>query len=408
MRSIVRSVFVAGALCVTLTSPGTAWATSVEMSSSAAVGQTVVSPTLYGSALSGTYYNPTGVEIAGNLYLYAQGGQFTGGTDLAATPWRDCKGDQILLFRVPTSGSSLTSTFPKNNVVRISPCSSDSPAQFPYHTNDPLFDIDHHWTVGGIFDLGTELGLVAAASNYPGATDFSQLVIGWSPDGVQWSWEPFIHSTTGVDMETVVLQASPYSSAYCNPTCHSHRNVWGFFRLGYSGVGRINIDLSSQWPRGYRVTILANDNTWKAVDDNTGAFSFTPKNVWPGAQPKSIVWDEEDDQWELWASYVFGRDPAFSCYPSCGSGYANGDSSNLQQTLKYRPVGTGTTAMGTEQSVFSQIRCMPAIYSFGRMYPFRYDDPIGRRLLYSATNDQNVCSGASFEGMYIVVTEVDD
>ena len=52
----------------------------------------------------------------------------------------------------------------------------------------------------------------------------------------------------------------------------------------------------------------------------------------------------------------------------------------------------------------------------GRLYPFRHNSSGGLKLLYSATNDANICTvcptpGATcnpFVGMYVVYTLVDN
>lgn len=381
-------------------------AQSVETAGTTANGQIIVGADQFtpGDLKSGTYYNPSGLVVGSRFYLYVQGGQFNSAT----APWKPCVGDKILLFSTPNTSAGLRSRFTPGSTgtngskARISPCETDTGNGSdgnPTHTASPIFAQQHHYTTGQVFNDG-KYRMVAAASNYPGATDFTTLILGSSTNGVQWNWEPFIRSTSGVGMPEVAFQVG-MSSAYCNPTCNTHTPWWGFFRIGFAGTGLIKVDASAQYPRGFRVWIYANDSTWKQVDDVTGDYSFTPQNVWPGATPKSITFNV--DHYELWAKI----NVAHNGCGACPSSTCNGSSGT---TFFYRTVDD-LFNLGPVQSVYSQIRCMPSNSSVGRLYPFRFNDLTGQKLLYSATNDQNICDTATcsnpFVGMYVVVTTVD-
>lgn len=78
----------------------------------------VASPQFFGSADSGTYYNPSSIEANGYSFLFTQGGQFSSST--SPVPW--CAGDMITLWRAPLSGADVRSAF--SPLRRISPCHS--------------------------------------------------------------------------------------------------------------------------------------------------------------------------------------------------------------------------------------------------------------------------------------------
>jgi hypothetical protein len=374
-------------------------------STETAGGQIVIGADQFtpGNLKSGTYYNPSGIVVGSKFYMYVQGGQFNDAT----APWRSCDGDQILLFSAPNTHAGLRGRFAPGTIVggsnaRISPCETDTGNGSdgnPTHTNSPIFSQKHHYTAGQVFYDGN-YRIISAASNYPGANDFTTLILGSSSDGVKWHWEQFIHSTSGVGMAEMALQAG-LSRFYCDPDCFAHTAWWGFFRIGFSGTGLIKVDVSQKYPRGFRVWIYATDSTWKQVDDLTGDYGFTPQKVWPGVVPKAINYNV--DHYELWATSFT---PHNGCSPCTGS-YCNGFAGT---TFSYRTVDS-VFNLGPVQSVFSAIRCMPSDYSVGRHYPFRYNDPNAKKLLYSATNDRNICDpnicSNVFVGMYVVVTVVD-
>lgn len=379
-------------------------ASALAQSVETAGGQIVIGADKFtpGNLKSGTYYNPSGIVVGSKFYMYVQGGQFNPST----APWRSCDGDQILLFSTPNTSTGLRSRFvPGTNTTgsnaRISPCETDTGNGSdgnPTRTNSPIFNQKHHYTAGQVFYDG-KYRMIAAASNYPGANDFTTLILGTSTNGVQWHWQPFIRSTNSVHLPEVAFQVGT-SSSYCNPNCYTHTPWWGFFRIGFSGTGLIKVDVSQQYPRGFRVWIFASDNTWKQVDDTTGDFSFTPKDVWPGATPKAINFNV--DHYELWATTY---EPHNGCAP-CTTPYCNGFAGT---TFSYRTVDAAFN-LGPVQSVYSQIRCMPSDSDVGRLYPFRHNDMNAQKLLYSATNDQNICDtnlcANPFIGMYVVVTTV--
>jgi len=374
-----------------------------------ALGQTIIGAQLFtpGEPTGGAYINPTGILIGSTFHLYVQGGQDQ--AHWSSTPWPDCVGDQLLLFRTSNTASNLVAEFPTGTVRRITPCLGDSPSQYPLHSSDPVFDVDHHWTLGNVFFAAGHYRIVSAASNYPEASEFSELVWGRSSDGLNWYWEPFIKSTAGYNMPEVLLEYS-HTGFICVPggSCTTFTHLSGYFRFTFAGVGRMKVAISSVYPRGFRVSILANNGQWLSVDDWTGEFSFTPMDIWPNdsARPKSIV--SNGSTLELWAAV----DPHYlpGCCPSCGCDYY--DSGGGPGSFAFRTINSDGT-LGSAQPLYSNLRCMPSPYREGRLYPFRYNDSFGRKLLYSVTNDDNICDdefsvhGNPFVGTYIVVTEVE-
>jgi hypothetical protein len=66
-------------------------------------------------------------------------------------------------------------------------------------------------------------------------------------------------------------------------------------------------------------------------------------------------------------------------------------------------------SFGADNRVSSLTRFLPSGWEFARMFPFRWNSPTGRRFLFSATNDDNICTQFLFGGfykMYVVKTEV--
>lgn len=351
---------------------GSAAASSVEV----AGGQIVASAIQTGATATGggTYYNPTGIDIGSDFFLYVMGGNWDHGPD------GPCFGDKIFAFKSPYTAAGMYSAF--QFVARISPCDGKS------------------YGPGQVFHDG-QYRMVADQSDQ---VNFSSLVLGTSSNGVYWTWQDFIASTNGVQLYAPVLQASTVQYCHCDSGCHCHSSWWGFFPFSSGGTqrtGRMSVELGSHYPRGYRVKILSGGQ-WLTVNDSTGEFSFTPDNVWPGVVVRSLVWDV--DRWELWAHKNVPHNGCSNCTGSYNQG-------PFGSTFVFREVDT-TGWMGPEETVYSAIRCMPADGHVARLFPFRVNDPSGRKLLYSATNDANICTQSpgdnGYSGMQVVVTEVDN
>ena len=67
------------------------------------------------------------------------------------------------------------------------------------------------------------------------------------------------------------------------------------------------------------------------------------------------------------------------------------------------------SSSGPANIVRSRTRFLPSGYAESRMFPFRWSSPTGRRFLFSATNDANICREllfSSYYKMYVVRTEL--
>ncbi|HRC86619.1 MAG TPA: hypothetical protein PK413_13505, partial [Thermoanaerobaculia bacterium] len=264
----------------------------------------------------------------------------------------------------------------------------------------PCTATNYHYGVGGVFKSGSQYFLTADRANWPDANVFYEILLGSSPDGASWSWAPFVKSTGVSSILDVTLVSSTVSVFYCDPTCNAHTAWWGFFRTGPCAncadwVGRMKVDYSTAYPRGFRVWILSG-GIYKQVNDTTGEFNFAPDNVWPetdaGYAPNALV-PTASGGYELWAT----KSPAAG---GCGCSFQGGS------TLVYR-TATDTT-LGPLQGVYSAARCMPSASSVGRLFPFVITGPTGQRLLYTSNNDKNCSNLASnpYQGMYIVATQL--
>lgn len=373
MKSFMRSALT----CAMLLASHEVIASSVEITGGPTVGaQVVVSAVQTGkpSSAYGTYYNPTGIQIGNDFYLYVMGGNWDHG------PGGTCTGDKIFAFKAPYTASSMYGPF--QYVTRISPCDGRS-----YGPGQVFYDGSYR--------------IVADVSDQ---TTFDELVLGTSADGVSWSWQDFIKTDSGIQILAPVLVGSTLRRFYCDPTCHSHHTWWGYFPFssGFSSfTGRMQVDVSTKWPRGFRVSILSGGQ-WQAVNDLTGEFSFIPDNVWSDVSVRSLL--EDDGRWELWAYRNVAHNGCTTCTGSYNEGFAG-------STFEFREV-FADKSFGPVEPVHSLVRCMPSNGHVDRLFPFRVNDPSGRKLLYSATNDENICGqppgSNGFVGMYVVVTEVSD
>lgn len=398
-RAVSYTMILFSILTLCLLAPSAVDAAEVE---AAAVQTNVIEPEDFGHGpLGATFYNPTGVKVGNELFLYVQGGP----TGSEAQP---CAGDKIYLFRAPWTQTGLRSQFQWESQTQVSFERDDGTVENEGVTGrvSPCKSTDHHYGLGGVFVNGGsgQYVMMLDQASFPTANVFREILIGFSNDGVSWSWEPFVESTGNYSILDVTLKSSDVSSIYCNPSCHSHTTWWGFFRFGPgdngSGrVGKMKVDYSSQYPRGFRVWIQSG-GVWAQVNDTTGEYSFQPDDVRPnGASfaPNALV--DNNGQLELWAFQ--------SGVSGCGCDFGNG-STFLNRSVDFGSLGT---ISGSRVSVFSKTRCMPSDNGVGRLFPFVITGPSGKRLLYSSSNDKNCTNlqsgGHAFVGMYTLVTELE-
>jgi hypothetical protein len=348
-------------------------------------GQTIVSalqtPGMW-DRKQGAYYHPTGIDIGNKFYLYVQGGNWDHGP--SGPGQGPCEGDKIFVFEADYTTQGMVTDM--DFVRRISDCDG--------------VPLQHSWSPGQVFRDGSQYWMTSSRSDQ---ANFHTVVLGNSSDGINWTWQDFLRADYGggdLEIHQPILVADPLRRIYCNPGCYSHHTWWGYFNFElpgfYWGTGRIVVDYSQQYPRGFRVKILSG-GTWRIVDDWTGVVDFLPDDVWTGFNAKSLAWNV--DHWELWGHKNVLHN---GCAP-CSGPYNNGFGGS---TFTYREVSP--TFFGPEQTVLQGFRCMPSDSHMGRLYPFRVNDPTGRKFLYSMTNDKDICTATTNEwvGAHVVVTEL--
>jgi len=334
----------------------------------------------------GRFYNPAGVKVGNNYYIYVQGGAYV---NVTTGPGSECTavGEEILLFKAPWTAQGLRSPF--TYVKTITPCRTDVP--------------DVHYELGSVFQSSTDGKykiLVDETENGAsvGNGNFKRILLGSSTDGLTWTWSPFLQQST-VGSVTYSFLESTLVQATANT------NWWGMYLWGTTGsenlmVGQIRVIQDAMNPRGFVAYLLASDGTWKPVNDD-GTVNFDPKGLWSvfasdGGSATAIILN--NGAWESWGSLGPGTATA---------GCNDGDI--YDSTLIYRTV-TQTGLPGPLQTVTSSVRPMPTINSSGRLYPFRLNDMNGAKLLYSASTDRMCTEGrlSGWKGMEVVLTEVDN
>ena len=405
-------------------------------------------------------YNTTGITIGNYLYIYVQGGGQPG-EDNSCNP----SGDKIIAYRAPIT-NGVPGAFER--VGRISPC-VNSPTTDPGNPNarasygpGQIFQA----TLGGV----TKYHLLADVSD---TISFYNVWRAESADGINWKWyisqdinnsqyngvRETIHDSADVVTHTIDIVVQPQSFIHStsvfvlNPilvSTHALTNNaewWGFFNYwsGSSNAGEMLIDWDSTGTVP-TVSVVTNGTpgsyTFTPLPQNGGAGGSSTLNVTPYAfrtnvNVKTLLFDPTVNAWQLWGSANLGTyDQNVSCNTStvltCSTpgGCATGDGSGcpygqacnvfLRNTGAPGEViqGNGSGFLwwavtrftfGGDNGVYSLTRYLPSGWEFARIFPFRWNSPTGRRYLFSATNDANICSQFLFSGfykMYVVQTEV--
>lgn len=305
----------------------------------------------------GTFYNPTGIVVGGELYLYVQGGL---SRSLASSEcWNHCDLDTIVRFEAPFTASGVRGPFEPGN--RVSPCRGDELPELV------------HYGVGSVLRSSFDNQYKLFLDRTEGGADFSkghfkEILIGTSSDAVDFTYpeevNPFIRQCNGISIIDVTL-------------IDDGSMWWGTFQFGTSqpnqtGFMRV-LDAPSN-PRGFEVQILSG-GTFKTVDDD-GTFDFTPDNIWSNSGANSIVLD--GGQYELWGSVGGGSGVTEGCEdPNAGS-----------KKIVYRTIDSSGN-LGPVQDISSRVRAMPSINGTGRLFPFRINRS-GEKLLFTSTSD-DVC-----------------
>jgi len=437
-----------------LAAPAALALTEVEKSASL----TRVTPT---NAFS--FYNTTGITIGNYLYTYHQGGG-AASEDVSCTP-----GDKIIAYRAPIT-NGVPGTFER--VGRISPCvkSPTTDSRHPDHPNPPasygpgqIFRA----TLGGVTkyhlmaDVSDTLNFfnVWRAESPDGINwkwyisdeinnqqfhgkretirDLADVVTHTIDIVVQ--AESFIHSNGTVLLNPILLSTGGGTN---------NAQWWGFFNFwsGTSAIGQMSVDWDSTGtvPTVKMLTNVSGSTyTWRTLTSTGGAggsalLDFAPWAHRIPANAKSLINDAATGVYQLWAGTdrlgTYGANvncnttttrlctTAGGCATGDGSGCPQGATCNVFLRNTGSPgevmsgVGSGFVwypvtrfTFGADNVVYSRTRALPSGYAEARMFPFRWNSPTGRRYLFSATNDANICTQFLFSPylkMYVVRTEL--
>jgi len=412
-----------------------------------------------------SFYNPTGITIGKYLYVYSQGTGAPGDDESCSRA-----GDKIIAFRAPIA-DGVPGRFER--VGRISPCVNApvSDPHHPDHPNPPAsFGPGQIFraTVGRV----RKLHLLADASDsinfFHVWRGESTDGINWKwfisddinnqqfhgrretirdpSDAVEHTIDvvvqprSFIHATA-VGMLNPILLAT--NGAVNNA------QWWGFFNFwdGAFAVGRMSVDWDSTGTiPAVRMVESVNGSqyrwrTLKSTGGPGGSFllDFRPYAFRVRSNAKTLIYDTAPDGYQLWATdetlgqygsnvncdttKVILCDRPEGCATGDGSGCEFGYSCNpfLRNTGDRGDTVRGQTggfvwwpvtrfSFGVNATVLrSDSRYMPTGYVEGRLFPFRWNSPTGRRYLFSATNDENICNEFLFSAyykMYVVRTEL--
>ena len=308
---------------------------------------------------SGTFYNASVIQVAGTLYIYAQGGQW--GPNRPPSMCEDH--DQILVFSI---GMSQLMSAPAMYRDRVSG------------------DCTENYGVGNVFQSRGQYNIIADKSD---TTTFSNLVWLHSTDPVSgWTEEPLLSTDLPIHILDMVLV--PASDTYW----------WGLFRFGSgfpNSVGRVRVDFSSGQKRVY---VLSGGTFQEAVG---GDLTFTPDAVANGTYVNDLF--HNGSYYESWEYYYVSQNGCGPCPGGYGSPHGNGD---VGTAFQLRAVSEST--FGAPEQVYSEVRCLPSDYEVGRMFPARIDYN-GNKYLISSENDVAICYDglfSPFQGMRVVVTRL--
>ncbi|HEY2828978.1 MAG TPA: hypothetical protein VGJ88_02600 [Thermoanaerobaculia bacterium] len=410
------------------------------------------------------FYNSTGITIGNYLYVYHQGGAQPG-EDASCNP----SGDKIIAYRALIT-NGVPGTFER--VGRISPCvySPTSDPGHPMAPNPPasfgpgqIFQA----TLGGVTKYHLLADVSDAISFYnvwrAESTDginwkwyISQAINNQQFNGVRETIrdsvdvvthtidivvqpQSFIHTSSIYMLNAVLLSTSAFKN---------NSEWWGFFNFwsGSPQVGEMLVDWDSTGtvPTVSMVSAVSGGAyTFRTLAQNGGAggsseLDFVPYGFRTNVNVKTLLYDPTAATYQLWGGANIGPYDAgnvscdttktLKCTTPGGCRTGDGSGCPYNQTCNVFLRNTGVAgdsiqgsgsgflwwpvnrfSFGADNRVSSLTRFLPSGWEFARMFPFRWNSPTGRRFLFSATNDDNICTQFLFGGfykMYVVKTEV--
>jgi hypothetical protein len=364
---------------------------AVEISEPGALSR-LFSPTFYGGAFSGTYYNPHPIRINNTLFMFVQGGQFANPEPPGVS---FCNGDGIILFETPYTSSGVLSPF--SSVSRISLCTSPAGSQPPYH----------HWAPGNVFPLGSTYYMIGGGDYGTGlggqAALWTATFNSQTNQFTNQSWQPFMNDlASGVGITAMMVQPDPtrtWNDGY------THQSVRGFAREGQQIAVEVRVDFSSEWC-GTSLTQnpcsqiqFKQSGNWVSLVD--GNLNFAPDQFLTDFKVNELTSQTiasngaASPPYELWGAY----NQTSNMCGNCQTGPTGGG-------FQYYQVNSDWT-LGNTYIIHSHLRCMPS--GLASMRSLAAPLYFGSHLyFYSSDNDDNICQTLSnpFDGMYIVWSEL--
>ncbi len=413
-------------------------------------------------------YNPTGIVINTNgtnyLYLYTQGGGTSQEEQHTQCP---SLGDHIVAYRAQLDANGNPLSF--SRVGRVSPCVYDpesgngmttpafyGPGQIfqatvngvmAYHLLADVSDgvttfhkIWHGWTTDGQ-DWNWEIG------NAKYVTTIT------SPESISDPTPHMIKTTTSGPFLQVQANGGQYPFDILSPVMLSTRPLtnnaswWGYLNIN-DGIFEVT-ELLVDWSAGAaNIRYLTDGNFDFSAYLTNGVMTNSPSPYFliPRAGVKSLIVDAASGVTQLWGgvnftaqgtcNYAYSTSTvncntgtnvtchlAGGCMTAGGTLVPQNGTANAFQVNTTGPnfpppflCGSGFNwwavsrfSIGAANTVFSATRYLPSGYVAARNYPFRWNSSSGTRYLFSATNDNNVCTNLLFsldELKYVVESTV--
>ncbi len=440
-------------LLVSLSFPALATRSEVE----SGVISTVVDP--------GTAYNPTGIQIGSYLYLYVQTIDPVCTTGDSNGPRQ---GDLIQAYRAPIDAGGTPGAF--SFIGRISPClpsttdatayASFGPGQiFPakiggvagYHL---LADESDQTHFNEIWHASTTDGVnwTWEVDSQPSCTfdPFNRNKTCADPkptEGITTvRWKPVYSPFLSIDPRLGIGIVNPVMLS-TSPTV-DNAAWWGYLKYvaGSITTTGMQVAFDSGPPQVKLLTAISPSFTYTAISGNQITSTSQLYPLIPSANAKSLLYDAASGGYQLWGDYpaTYNDDASdeSSSVVNCRSGYTVDSvvtcggsptcSGGCKSEIQCVPFGTSkvafdlntaanhvgsaffwwpvtSTSLGSAGFVGSLSRFLPSGYLTARTFPFRWNSSNGTRYLFSATNDNHICSEflfSEFAKMYIVRSQV--